>query len=334
MARGYRSELGDREAFVSPEQTAEWRQSCTAALRLPDVDASDSAVAEVEPSSTEDRFITKLTKVIEHQKEIESSTPLVRIYEPYDPSTGVELRDLMEADLKAVLEEHVSDGPCRAALQRDRTLLTMADSLWTLGALNTDNAVDRKVFETREGWFRRSTVVMSENCSDDEYEALSAFVKRMGRAITDAQQLVRHRNAIAQKEQEAKAQQVATALAARAQLIREGSAKPESFKEAAVALDAQHRPDLAMRPMVQPDGSAVIMSGTLDRIEGELFICRMGNDYFAIRVDLDSGIGRQAAALRYGGPVNAVGRYIGNLTYTTVMGMERQMPVVQAFWIE
>ena len=159
-------------------------------------------------------------------------------------------------------------------------------------------------------------------------------MKRVGKVITDAQQHVRRRNATAQLEQETKAQQAASTLAARAQLIREGSAKPESLREAAVALDAQHRPDLATRPMVRPDGSAVIMSGQLDRIEENLIICRIANDYFAIRFELESEIGRRAMTLRYGGPVQAVGRYIGNQTYTTVMGAERQMPVVQAFWIE
>lgn len=162
--------------------------------------------------------------------------------------------------------------------------------------------------------------------------------ERQRRQAEAAARAEAERRAAEAAEQE-RQRQARRAMLERRRRLQAGEIEPKDWRDAQLKHDAEDGRLILFRPRVVPDRQVYLLrSVALIRREADgLLIVNGGTDrephYGAIRITPDTRtLDRQRWAFNY--PLTAVGRYIDNLDYRTVLGARRTLPVFEALWVQ
>lgn len=114
--------------------------------------------------------------------------------------------------------------------------------------------------------------------------------------------------------------------------LRSGAEKPASFKDHMLMNDYGTGDQFYGFPLLKPDNKVYLFgTGALNREEdGGLFVRSPGGDYIHIKTSRSTPI---YGELRMNMPIVVIGRYVGNIQYTTVIGAVKTAPVIEAIAI-
>ena len=134
-----------------------------------------------------------------------------------------------------------------------------------------------------------------------------------------------------QRQREADDRRIAAA-AQYASDLRSKKITPKGFDDFVLLHDAQPGTQIILYPPLEPDKKTYFLGGRFEREDGTLlvFSVRMRDDvkYFAVRPGRVM-FKEDGFMLRFEYPARVVGRLIGTLSYPTVAGTQRQMPVFE-----
>jgi hypothetical protein len=132
------------------------------------------------------------------------------------------------------------------------------------------------------------------------------------------------------EQQRAEQQQRTEATAKRAQALRSGQAKVESYGDAQIFYRPEGGQLLVRNPKAQPDGKVYEVFGNLDRVEGNTLIVKFADTYYFFISVKEKQPRDFVGNLRIGWPLRVIGRYTNNRQYTTVIGATKTAPAFEA----
>jgi len=114
--------------------------------------------------------------------------------------------------------------------------------------------------------------------------------------------------------------------------LRSGAEKPASFKDHMLLHDYGTGDQFYGSPLLKPDNKVYLFgTGALNREEdGGLFVKNPGGEYIHVKTNRNTPI---FGELRMNMPIVVIGRYVGNVQYTTVIGAVKTAPVIEAIAI-
>jgi hypothetical protein len=114
--------------------------------------------------------------------------------------------------------------------------------------------------------------------------------------------------------------------------LRSGSEKPGSFRDYMLMHDHEIGDQYYGSPLRVPDNKVYLFgTGAFDREDsGGLFIRNSGNEYIYVKTSRGTPI---YGDLRVNMAIVVIGKYVGNIQYTTVIGAIKTAPVIEAFAI-
>lgn len=144
----------------------------------------------------------------------------------------------------------------------------------------------------------------------------------------EATRLVREKTEKEQQEQQRKT------IAARGAALRSGKILVENMGDASLLLNAATTAVPIFKPSLKPDNKIYAWGGSLERLDGGLYIVKLGENYFGFKKKPTGTKTFNEAELRINGFVSVIGQYTDNVEYVTVIGDKRYMPVLKAEYIE
>jgi hypothetical protein len=194
------------------------------------------------------------------------------------------------------------------------------------------------------------------NCADDARRLYAIKKQRIEneqeaerKRIATEELAERQRELDESARKEAEEQQKKAEEAALAEDLKSGVKKPENMNDFMLLYDAENGLSLAGNPKIKPDGKFYGVMGSISIAnEDDSFIAESIEDlarvlaympvgekkYFKIIIpeNLKENYNNTA---RVNGLFRAVGRYVDNETYTTVIGQQKSMPVFEAvYWMQ
>ena len=126
----------------------------------------------------------------------------------------------------------------------------------------------------------------------------------------------------------------------RAQLLA-GTAQIQSFQDAGLVYQSDNLDSIILSPLLKPDNKiygnkvyALFLEAQEEKglIRGKI----IANDlpYYVYLRTKEKTIIFHRDRLRIGATISVIGRYVSNATYKTILGAERQAPVLDAMFIE
>ena len=134
------------------------------------------------------------------------------------------------------------------------------------------------------------------------------------------------REAQAQEAQQQKLKREATEK--RKLVLRSGAEKPASFRDHMLMYDYGMGDQFFSSPMLKPDGKVYLFgTGTLDGQDGSDLIFKGYNGYVVVKIGRNTPI---YGDIRINMLTVVIGRYVGNTQYTTVIGVVKTVPIIEA----